>query len=77
MLQVQNSSGLGEVERAISSESFQCFMLDCVLSHFGRFIFAFMHQLVVLSHSGSFGGFALCKSHIGSFGGFTFVHTKS
>ena len=30
----------------------------------------FMHQLVVLSHSESFGGFALCKSCIGSLGGF-------
>ena len=57
-------------------QSYSAFYVGLCFKLFWKFIFVFMHQFVVLSHSGSFGGFALCKSRIGSCGGFAFVHTK-
>ena len=58
-------------------QSYSVFYIGLCFKSFWKFIFVFMHQFVVLSCSGSFGGFALCKSRIESFGGFMFVHTKS
>ena len=57
-------------------QSYSAFYIGLCFKSFWKFTFVFMHQFVVLSHSVSFGGFALCKSCIRSFGGFAFVHTK-
>ena len=39
------------------------FYIDCVLKSFGKFYLCIYTSVVCFSRSGSFRGFALCKSH--------------